>query len=51
MLFTFPWGIAIAIIAAASITHESGFHMKPKNLSILLSFTLVKQKISGSDKM
>jgi hypothetical protein len=27
----------MAIIAAASITHDNGFHIKPKNLSILLS--------------
>lgn len=25
------------MMAAASMTHESGFHMKPKNLRILLS--------------
>ena len=27
----------MAITAAASITHDSGFHMNPRNLSTLLS--------------
>jgi hypothetical protein len=35
--FVPPWARAIAMIAAASMTHESGFHMKPRNLRILLS--------------
>ena len=32
-----PLAKAMAMIAAASITHESGFHMNPRNLRILLS--------------
>lgn len=28
---------AIAIIAAASMTHDNGFHINPKNFKILLS--------------
>lgn len=35
--FTPPLASAIAIIAAASITHDRGFHMNPKNFKILLS--------------
>ena len=34
---TFPLAKAMAIIAAASMTHESGFHINPRNFSILLS--------------
>lgn len=36
-----PLAKAIAMIAAASITHERGFHMNPKNLRILLSCKIV----------
>jgi hypothetical protein len=32
-----PLAKAIAMIAAASITHESGFHINPKNFKNLLS--------------
>ncbi|BAT18278.1 Os12g0638750 [Oryza sativa Japonica Group] len=32
-----PFASAMAMIAAASMTHESGFHMNPKNLRNLLS--------------
>jgi hypothetical protein len=28
----------LAIVVVASITHDNGFHINPKNLSILLSF-------------
>ena len=34
---TFPFESAIAIIAAASITHDKGFHMNPRNFKNLLS--------------
>lgn len=33
-----PLAKAMAMMAAASMTHESGFHINPKNLRILLSF-------------
>jgi hypothetical protein len=33
-----PFAKAMAIIAAASITHDKGFHIKPKNFKNLLSF-------------
>jgi len=32
-----PFANAIAMIAAASMTHERGFHIKPKNFRNLLS--------------
>jgi len=32
-----PLAKAIAMIAAASITHERGFHINPKNFKNLLS--------------
>lgn len=32
-----PFAKAIAMMAAASMTHDKGFHIKPKNLRILLS--------------
>lgn len=32
-----PFASAMAIIAAASITHERGFHINPKNFKNLLS--------------
>lgn len=32
-----PFARAIAIMAAHSITHDRGFHIKPKNLRNLLS--------------
>jgi acid phosphatase family membrane protein YuiD len=35
-----PFANAIAMIAAASITHDRGFHMNPKNLRNLLSCSL-----------
>jgi hypothetical protein len=35
---------AMAIIAAASITQESGFHMNPRNLTNLLSCQHQKTK-------
>jgi len=35
--FTPPFANAMAMMAAASMTHERGFHIKPKNLSSLLS--------------
>jgi len=31
-----PFARAMAIIAAASMTQDNGFHMNPKNLRILL---------------
>jgi hypothetical protein len=34
-----PCAIAMAMRAAASITHDKGFHINPKNFSILLSCT------------
>jgi len=34
---TSPLAKAMAIMAAASITHESGFHIKPRNFSNLFS--------------
>jgi hypothetical protein len=34
---TFPFAKAMAIIAAASMTQERGFHINPRNLRILLS--------------
>lgn len=34
-----PFANAMAMIAAASMTHERGFHMNPKNFRILLSCT------------
>jgi hypothetical protein len=33
-----PLASAMDITAAPSITHDSGFHMKPKNFQILLSW-------------
>jgi len=33
-----PLAKTMAIMAAASMTHDKGFHIKPKNLRILLSF-------------
>lgn len=39
-----PLASAIAMIAAASMTHESGFHIKPRNLRSLLSCDHVKDK-------
>lgn len=38
MIDTPPWVRAMAMIAAASMTHDKGFHMKPKNFNILLSY-------------
>jgi hypothetical protein len=38
--FPLPFANAIAMIAAASITHDRGFHMNPKNLRNLLSCSL-----------
>lgn len=35
--FPSPFASAIAIIAAASMTHDKGFHMNPRNLRNLLS--------------
>jgi hypothetical protein len=35
-VLTPPFARAMAMIAAASITHDNGFHMNPKNLRILL---------------
>ena len=32
-----PCARAMAMIAAASITHDKGFHIKPKNFSTLFS--------------
>jgi len=37
--------MAMAMIAAASITHDRGFHIKPKNLSNLLSCSRIKEYI------
>ncbi|KAM0957065.1 hypothetical protein ACFX2A_025766 [Malus domestica] len=34
----------MAMIAAASITHDRGFHMKPKNLSTLFSCSKIYHK-------
>jgi hypothetical protein len=39
--FTPPLASAIAIIAAASITHDRGFHMNPKNFRNLLSYNFI----------
>jgi hypothetical protein len=39
-----PLASAIAMIAAISMTHESGFHMKPKNLRNLLSCATPKRE-------
>lgn len=36
-ILTPPLASAIAMIAAASMTHERGFHIKPKNFKNLLS--------------
>jgi hypothetical protein len=36
---TCPLANTIAINAADSITHDNGFHMKPRNLRILFSCT------------
>lgn len=40
-----PFAKAIAISAAASITHDNGFHMNPKNFSNLLSCVLSNHNI------
>lgn len=39
MILTPPCARPMAIIAAASITHDRGFHIKPKNFKILLSYS------------
>lgn len=52
-----PCARAMAIIAATSITHDNGFHIKLKNLSILLSckannkikFNKERQKLSKTE--
>uniref|UniRef100_A0A2P2JF49 Plasma membrane ATPase 4-like n=1 Tax=Rhizophora mucronata TaxID=61149 RepID=A0A2P2JF49_RHIMU len=36
--FPSPFAKIMAIKAAASMTHDKGFHIKPKNLRTLLSF-------------
>jgi hypothetical protein len=36
-VLTPPFANAMAMIAAASMTHDSGFHMNPRNLKNLLS--------------
>jgi hypothetical protein len=37
LLLTPPFARAIAMIAAASITHDRGFHIKPRNFKNFLS--------------
>lgn len=46
-----PFAKAIAIRAAASITHDKGFHMKPKNLIMLLFCVLPNHKVKKVSSM
>jgi len=43
-MLTPPLARAIAMIAAASITQERGFHMKPRNFRNLLSCNKKKKR-------
>ena len=44
-MLTPPLASAIAMMAAASITHERGFHMNPRNFKNLLSYKKKKKKL------
>jgi hypothetical protein len=33
----------MAMIAAASMTHDKGFHIKPRNFSILFSYSRIEE--------
>jgi len=39
-----PLAKAMAMIAAASMTHERGFHINPKNFKTLLSCKIHKER-------
>jgi hypothetical protein len=41
-----PLASTIAISAAASITHDNGFHMKPRNLRNLFSCTKALRRVT-----
>jgi hypothetical protein len=49
-LLTPPLARAMAMIAAASMTQDSGFHMNPKNFKNLLSCTHTHKKTNKHEK-
>lgn len=49
-LLTPPLARTSAIIAAASITHDKGFHIKPRNFKNLFSCNKVHEKDFNNDR-